>query len=102
MTNPTDSQDKLDELEDDIILGYTAHIYDNDYKYHYPDLTSNQKWEKAAEQAKQAIKQLILNENTRAIQAYIKPHLDYCQEVNGRRSCKNCQLQELSQSIGDK
>ena len=36
----------------------------------------------------QAIKQLIDDE----INAYIKPYLDYCEEQNGVRVCKNCGL----------
>ena len=40
------------------------------------------------QEAHQAIRQLINDE----INTYIKPYLDYCEEVNGLPFCKNCGL----------
>ena len=38
---------------------------------------------------------LIAKERNKAVREYIRPHLDYCNEQNGRPSCKNCGLAEL-------
>ena len=47
---------------------------------------------------KQAIKTLIANSNRLAIEEYIKPYLDYCQELNGLPFCKNCGLEAQDKS----
>ena len=68
----------------------------NDHKVHA--ITSHTDHDGCTDEAKQTIKTLIADSNRLAIEEYIKPYLDYCQELNGLPFCKNCGLEAQDKS----